>query len=235
MAVEVINLTQNDAVLHVPAKPRRASASATLRFHARNPTRPFRTMRQIIKLGRFKSLLRYIREPRRFEPPGGQRLISRRARRASLWVGVYDAKGTMPRGDGRYDVDATRLFTGRGPLKKVFESFRRAMRAHLGSLPLRRVVVQVSFPGSPDQPAHINHDEDGENYFTLLVPLDEPTTREMGFTRFTDDGDTPGPSPSFGEGLLFRGDIMHFGTGNRSRRTRHFLYCVFAGNSKVEN
>ena len=88
--------------------------------------------------------------------------------------------------------------------------------------------VQVVYPGSPDQPVHVDDSNDrggGRCYYTMIVPLvDDP---KAGGTYF--------PSldyvfTSYGGLLVFRGDVAHAGVGNRSSNDRYFLYAaVYTG------
>jgi hypothetical protein len=91
-----------------------------------------------------------------------------------------------------------------------------------------RVAYQRSYPGSPAQDEHTDvGPRNGPSYFTLLVPLDNPSPSEAGFTQLINPKHRLAP-PRFGQGLLFRRDVAHFGTGNRTARNRDFVYFTFA-------
>ena len=84
--------------------------------------------------------------------------------------------------------------------------------------------AQVVFPGSPDQPTHVDDREDRRGtrcFYTMIVPLVE--NKSAGGTHFPTLNHT---FASFGGALVFDGAIEHAGLGNRSRQNRYFLYAA---------
>jgi hypothetical protein len=137
------------------------------------------------------------------------------------------------RGNGRIEINLTRAIK---PSREWIESIRRYLRPHLYrvkrlsgdiKLKLRCIAVQASLPGSSDQPTHINGGIHSETYYTLLCSITPPSA-EAGGTFFPGPGGGSLVLPEVGKGVLFRGDIDHFGTGNRSPDTRYFFYMSFS-------
>jgi len=89
--------------------------------------------------------------------------------------------------------------------------------------------AMIVFPGSPDQPIHIDDAQSTQAgrrcYFTLIVPLTfDP---KAGGTNFPKLHKT---FSSFGGALAFDGGVEHAGLGNRSKTNRIFLYAaIFTG------
>jgi hypothetical protein len=89
--------------------------------------------------------------------------------------------------------------------------------------------AMIVFPGSPDQPLHIDDAQSTKAgrrcYFTLIVPLTYDP--KAGGTHFPKLQRT---FSSFGGALAFDGGVEHAGLGNRSKKDRIFLYAaIFTG------
>jgi hypothetical protein len=176
----------------------------------------------LVDLGEHLDVLKRIKKPPAATGSG-------RRRTATMWRGFDAAIGhRMTRGPGRAEVNLNVWFgpTSRdhGVIKPVVHSVLR-LYPHLA---FHRVAYQRSYPGSPAQDEHTDvGSRNGPSYFTLLVPLDNPSPSEAGFTQFINPEHRLTP-PRFGQGLLFRGDVAHFGTGNHTTRNRDFVYFTFA-------
>lgn len=84
--------------------------------------------------------------------------------------------------------------------------------------------VQMVYPGSNDQPLHMDDTEDDRGarcYYTYIVPLvDNPRAGGTHFPKLNNTFST------YGGAVLFDGTVEHAGMGNRSQQVRYFIYAA---------